>query len=123
VAASTELETDAKTGKARLHLVALNTSKQEAFVKLELCLEKYEINPMARSGPPPETAWEETAKLVVPAGDRYERSYLLPPKLAKEIIAAQKAAKDADKAESEEPPVYSSYQASVRAPEPDRANG
>ena len=123
-AANIELETDEKTGKARVHLVAYNTSKKESFVKLDLCLERYEINPMARSGPPPEIAWEQTAKLVIPAGERFERTYQLPAKLAKDIIAAQKAEKEAAEPDEDAMPrTFTAYQASVQAPDPDRAKG
>ena len=124
VAASTELVTDDKKGKATVHLVAVNTSKREAFVNLAVALERYEVVPMARSGPEPETAWRQEAKLVLPAGERYERDYVLPPKVVRAIMAARKTAKKPPKAsEDEPPPATVSYQAWVGPNEADEAEG
>ena len=124
VAASTELKTDDKRKQATVRLVAVNTSKHEAFVKLAVALERYEVVPMARSGPAPETAWRHEAKLVIPAGERYERDFVLPPQVVREIIASRKAAKKPPKPKANQPPpVTISYQAWVGPGEADQADG
>ena len=124
VAASSELKTDDKKGKATVRLVAVNTSKREAFVTLAVALERYEVVPMARSGPEAETAWRHEAKLVLPAGERYERDFVLPPKVVREIMASRKKAKKPSKSNADQPtPVTVSYQAWVGPGDTDRAEG
>ena len=118
VAATISLETNEQTGQSKIHLLAINTAEQERFVKLDVCLERYEFVPMSRSGGIPELAWTQTAKLVVPAGDRYERSYSLPPDVAKAILAAKRAAAQPPQADDEEEPrVVTAFEVSVREPE------
>ena len=91
--AASELVKDEKSGKVRVRLVAVNTSdEKEEFAQLETRLEKYEINPDSRGAPPPEIAWKRTTKIVLPPHERFEREYLIPPEIAKAIIAADKAA-------------------------------
>jgi hypothetical protein len=125
--AASELVKDEKSGKVRVRLIAVNTSdEEEEFAQLETRLEKYEYSPDSRGAPPPEVAWKRSTKIVLPPGERFEREYLLPPEIAKAIIAADKAQKEQKPPEADDeepPPVTTSYHASLQEFEPDEAAG
>jgi len=117
VAAVTELVKNKKGKDVRVRLIAYNTSKdREEIAQLDVRVERFVANPMSRSGPEAEIAWEESSKFVIPPGERLEREYVLPPAVVKAIQAAAKASAKKPK-EDGPPPVITSYQASVMRPQ------
>jgi hypothetical protein len=113
VLATTEIVTDEKSDSVRVHLVATNPSKEHQVAKLSVQVQQYEINPMARSAPPPEVRFEETAHIIVPPGERFEKDLLLPPDLAQAIRDSRKPREEAPPAADEEPPTEISYTTAV----------
>jgi hypothetical protein len=123
VAAVSQLVKNDKGKDVRVRLVAYNTSKdREEIAQLDVRVERFVANPMSRSGPEPEVAWQESSKFVIPPGERLEREYVLPPNVVKAIQAAAKASAKKPK-KNAPPPVITSYQASVMRPQRGRAQG
>jgi len=123
VLATSEIIADEKTDTVRVHLVAANTSDEHQVAKLAVQVQEYELNPMARSAPPPEIRFEETAHIIVPPGERFEKDLLLPPDLAQAIIESRKPPKQAPSADDEEPPTVISYTTAVLPAEEESAEG
>ncbi len=113
VLATTEIVKDEKSDAVRVRLIAANPTKEHQVAKLAIQVQSYELNPMARSAPPPDVRFEETAHIIVPPGDRFEKELLLPPDLAHAILEAAQPAKEAPTADDEEPPTVTSFTTAV----------
>jgi len=121
--ATTEFVPDEKKGSVRVRLVAANPSQDSRVAKLAIAVQEYEINPMARSAPPPEVRFEDTAHIIVPPGDRFEKELLLPPDLAHAILDSIKASDtDLTPDENGNVPTHKSYEVTV-SPYQDSAAG
>lgn len=126
IVAQVDLVRDDKTGKRCFKLVVVNlSSDREQLAQLDLRVNRNENMPMARVEPPPQVAWESSYKVLLPPGERDEKVFILPAKLAKELesldaerraaakLAANKKTAAPTELEMALPPVSTSYWAQV----------
>lgn len=122
IVASSELISDEKTKKHYIRFVAQNTSEQrEAYAKIELSVVKWASSPDSRVSPPPEVAYERTFRLVLPPGMSDVRDIAIGAQLAQslEVIRQREKAMEAGDPNVELPPIFESYEASIRIPSAD----